>query len=57
MKLFIKNYLNDFLKIDSILAFTIAFILNLIIYKNIKKAVLFSCLFVIVFLFFLNLLF
>lgn len=57
MKLFIKNYLNDFLKIDSILAFTIAFILNLVMYKNIKKAVLFSCLFVIVFLFFLNLLF
>ena len=57
MKLNIKNYLNDFKKIDSILAFILAFILNLIIYKNPKKALLFSCCFVIIFLFILNLLF
>ena len=55
MKHFFINYLNDFKKIDTILAFIIAFSLNFILYNNIKKSFIFSSLFVIVFLFFLNL--
>ena len=56
MKNFINNYLSDFLKHDTLLAFGISFILNLIIYKNLKNAIIFASLFVIVFLFCLNIL-
>lgn len=52
---FITNFFNDFLKIDSILAFSLALILNLILYKNLKKGIIFSVLFVVLFLFILNL--
>lgn len=52
---FIKNYLEDFLKLDSILAFSISLILNLVLYKNIKNAIIFATLFVVIFLFILNL--
>lgn len=56
MKKFINNYFNDFVKLDSLLAFSISLILNLLIYKNLKNAVIFASLFVIIFLFFLNIL-
>jgi hypothetical protein len=56
MVFFLKKYFNDFLKLDSLLAFSIALILNLIIYKNLKNAVIFALLFVVIFLFFLNIL-
>ena len=56
MKEFINNYFNDFVKLDSLLAFSISLILNLAIYKNLKNAVIFASLFVIIFLFFLNIL-
>lgn len=56
MKTFINNYLNDFVKLDSLLAFSISLILNLAIYKNLKNAIIFASLFVIIFLFFLNIL-
>ena len=56
MKTFINNYFNDFLKHDTLLAFSISLILNLAIYKNLKNAVIFASLFVIIFLFFLNIL-
>ena len=52
---FLTEYIKNFIKIDTILAFTVALVLNYLIYKNIKKALTFSILFVIVFLFFLNL--
>ena len=55
MKFFLKEYIKSFTKIDTILAFTVALILNYLIYKNMKKALTFSILFVIIFLFFLNL--
>ncbi len=56
MKKFINNYFNDFVKLDSLLAFSISLILNLVIYKNLKNAIIFASLFVIIFLFFLNIL-
>lgn len=56
MKEFINNYFNDFVKLDSLLAFSISLILNLAIYKNLKNAIIFASLFVIIFLFFLNIL-
>ncbi len=56
MKKFINNYFNDFVRLDSLLAFSISLILNLLIYKNLKNAVIFASLFVIIFLFFLNIL-
>ena len=54
MKKFLKEYLKDFTKIDTILAFIVALTLNYLIYKKFKNALIFSILFVIVFLFFLN---
>jgi hypothetical protein len=52
---FLTEYIKKFIKIDTILAFIVALVLNYLIYKNVKKALIFSVLFVIVFLFFLNL--
>ena len=52
MKFFLKEYINSFTKKDTMLAFTVALVLNYLIYKNIKKALIFSILFVIIFLFF-----
>jgi hypothetical protein len=52
---FFNEYIKSFTKMDTVLAFNVAFVLNYLIYKNVKNALKFSILFVIVFLFFLNL--
>lgn len=55
IKVFIKEYVKDLTKLDSLLAFVISFCLYYIFNRDIIKSFRFSILFVIVFLFFLNL--
>ena len=50
----IKKYLLSFYKLDSLLAFIISTILFYLYTKKIYKAIYFSISFVVVFLFFLN---
>jgi hypothetical protein len=52
---FFKNYIQDLKKNDSVLAFFISTILYYYEQKNIKKSILFSIKFVMIFLLFLNL--
>lgn len=52
---FFKNYIQDLKKNDSVLAFFISTILYYYEHKNIKKSILFSIKFVMIFLLFLNL--
>ena len=54
MSNFFTNYLNNLKKIDTILAFFVSFIINYAINRNIKNALIVSILFVVTFLFFLN---
>lgn len=54
---FIQNYISDFKKKDTILAFLVSSILYYVEHKNIKQSLLFSIKFVLIFLLFLNLLF
>jgi hypothetical protein len=53
----LKNFLNDLQKKDTILAFLISTLIYNCEHKNIKKSIIFSTKFVLVFLIFLNLLF
>lgn len=52
--MFIKRYLQDFTKVDTLLAFLVSCILYYLFTKNLKDAFLFSVCFVVIFLFFLN---
>lgn len=52
---FFKDFLNDFKKFDTILAFSVSFILNYLLTKDFKQTLIFSILFVIIFLLLLNL--
>lgn len=52
--MFIKRYINDFTKVDTLLAFLVSCILYYLFTKNLKHAFLFSVGFVVIFLFFLN---
>lgn len=54
IKKFTNNLLLSFIKIDTILAFIVSLLLYYLFEKNIYKALLFSVLFVIIFLVFLN---
>ena len=54
---FIQNYISDLKKKDTFLAFLVSYILHYVEHKNIKQSLLFSIKFVLIFLFFLNLLF
>lgn len=56
LKEFIKKYMLNFIKLDTILAFIISFILYYIFTKNVYNALLFSIIFVVIFLFCLNIL-
>lgn len=52
--MFIKNFIFDLTKIDTILAFIVSFVLYIVFTNNPKNALVFSILFVLVFLLILN---
>ena len=54
---FIHDYIFDLKKKDTLLAFIISFFLYYQEHKNLKNSIIFSIKFVLIFLFFLNLLF